>query len=135
MTNVERPEITVKDEYVNLIPKQSVDEYEGLKASIRDLGVLYPIVLNQQGIILDGHSRYRISQELGIPCPYVLVNLSNDSLLEKQFIIEANCTRRHLTKLQRIELALKMEPLYKERAKKRMMASEKRLSLVRTRLY
>lgn len=128
MSNADNLKITVNDEYANLVPKQSADEFEALKASLREIGPIYAIVVNTKGIVLDGHHRYQACQELGIRCPYVVMNFNDDPLLEKQFIMETNCNRRHLTKLQRIELAYKMEPLYKELARRRMLAGLKNVA-------
>jgi ParB-like chromosome segregation protein Spo0J len=65
-----KPKISIKilDEYRALVPAQSDYEYQSLKQSIKENGFWNssPIVTNSDGIILDGHHRYRACQELGI---------------------------------------------------------------------
>jgi ParB-like chromosome segregation protein Spo0J len=49
-----------------MVPELSPEEYESLKQSIMKDGLYVPIIVNQNGIILDGHHRYKACQELGI---------------------------------------------------------------------
>ena len=50
---------------VKLVPEISKSDYQSLKTSIKEDG-LFSNILNQHGVILDGHHRYRANQELGI---------------------------------------------------------------------
>ena len=56
----------IKEANVYLIPPLSPNEYEQLKESIRDNGQFTPIIVNQEGIIMDGVYRNRACKELGI---------------------------------------------------------------------
>ena len=56
----------INQDYANLVPPLSVEEYESLKQSINQNGLWVPIVVNSHGIILDGHHRFKACQELGI---------------------------------------------------------------------
>jgi hypothetical protein len=57
-----------KKEYVTLIPPISTTDYERLKKSIaKEGGLLMPIILNQDNVVLDGHHRMRACKELGFP--------------------------------------------------------------------
>jgi ParB-like chromosome segregation protein Spo0J len=94
-------------------------EYGSLKSSIQEHGQPFPIVVNQDGVILDGHHRYKACHELGIK-PSVLVRQFENRLQEKKFIIEVNRSRRHLNEFQRIELQIKLESIESEIAKERM---------------
>ena len=113
--------IITNNEYTSLVPVLSTQEYETLKQSIKEDGLYVPIILNQDGILLDGHHRYKACQELGKE-PRILVREFDDPLLEKEFIIEVNRNRRHLTPFQRIELEYNLEIIENEvgKAKKRM---------------
>jgi ParB-like chromosome segregation protein Spo0J len=57
--------IKTSQEYADLVPPLSAEEYESLKESIKQNGLWVPIVVNSQGIILDGHHRFKVCQELG----------------------------------------------------------------------
>jgi ParB-like chromosome segregation protein Spo0J len=116
--------LTVKDEYASLVPQISEQEYQTIKQSIKDNGQWVPIITNPQLIILDGHTRFRACKELGLE-PRIMIREFEDPLLEKQFIIQINRDRRHLTPFQRIELECKYDKIQSELAKKRMSEAGK----------
>jgi len=60
-----------KSEYVNLIPSLSNAEYERLKQSIKEWGgLLMPIIVNQDNVVIDGYLRLMVCKELGIHIIY-----------------------------------------------------------------
>ena len=71
-------------------------------------------MVNQDGVIIDGHLRHRACQELGIE-PTIIVRQFENRLQEKKFIIESN-----LNEFQRVELQIKLEWIESEIAKERM---------------
>lgn len=109
--------------YANLVPQSSESSYQKLRQSIKDEGfdAQFPIIVNQDGTLLDGHHRYRACQELRIE-PVVGVKTFTDPLLEKKFVIERNLKRRHLNDFQKAELGYLLEPIEKELADRRMKA-------------
>ena len=58
-------QVKINPEYASLVSELSPEEYESLKQSIKENGLHVPIIVNQNGIILDGHHRYKVCQELG----------------------------------------------------------------------
>jgi ParB-like chromosome segregation protein Spo0J len=109
---------TINPEYEKLMPKLSAEEYEALKQSIKEDGQFYPIIVNGEGVILDGHHRYRACNELGIE-PKFSTTLFKDKLLEKKFVIEANLKRRQLNDFQRAEFGMALLQIESELAKQR----------------
>jgi ParB-like chromosome segregation protein Spo0J len=106
-----KPQIRINPEYASLVPELSPEEFESLKQSIKKANGLYvPIIVNQDGIILDGHHRYKACQELGIE-PKTIVREFSDKSKEQLFVIECNLIRRQLNNFQRTELALKSKPI------------------------
>jgi ParB-like chromosome segregation protein Spo0J len=106
-----KPQIRINPEHASLVPELSPEEFESLKQSIKRANGLYvPIIVNQDGIILDGHHRYKACQELGIE-PKTTVREFSDKLEEQLFVIECNLIRRQLNNFQRTELALKSKPI------------------------
>ena len=81
--------ITINPEYSSLVYSLSTSEYELLKNSISNKGLHLPIIINQDNVILDGHNRLKICQELGIE-PKFEVKKFLDPLQEKEFVIEIN---------------------------------------------
>jgi hypothetical protein len=84
-----RQTLSTKWEYLNLIPRLSEVEFNLLKQSIKEEGLHIPVIANKQGIVLDGHHRFRACKELAIPLQFYTKELK-DSLGEKQFLIEVN---------------------------------------------
>jgi ParB-like chromosome segregation protein Spo0J len=96
----------------------SEEEFAQLKTSIQDEGQHYPIIVNEDLEVLDGHHRFRACTELGLE-PDFEVRKFDDKLLEKKFVIEANLRRRHLNNFQLVELAVPLLEIEKALAKKR----------------
>jgi len=104
--------------YDKLLPRMSEEEFAQLKASIEAEGQHYPIMVNEDLEVLDGHHRFRACIELGIE-PDFEVRKFDDKLLEKKFVIEANLRRRHLNNFQLVELAVPLLEIEKALAKQR----------------
>jgi ParB-like chromosome segregation protein Spo0J len=111
-------------EYDKLLPKMSEEEFAELKASIQTEGQHYPIIVNEDLEVLDGHHRFRACVELGIE-PDFEVRKFDDKLVEKKFVIEANLRRRHLNNFQLVELAVPLLEIEKALAKKRQSKGAK----------
>jgi ParB-like chromosome segregation protein Spo0J len=95
-----------------LLPDLPAADYEALKESIRIHGVRVPIVVDQQGKVVDGHHRERACHELGIFCPREVRHFASDTE-RLQVAISLNCHRRHLTRYQRREVIaayLRLDP-------------------------
>jgi len=86
--------------YANLLPPLKTSEREALAADIKANGVLHPVVIDEDGNILDGHHRYSIDRN----APTVTVKgLSEDE--KRAYTIRANLARRNLTGDQTREVA------------------------------
>ncbi len=93
-------QIKVKKEYQELVPRPSKTDYKSLKHSIQEDGLHLPITINQNGIILDGHTRYDICKELKLNPTTEVMKFDNE-YDEKRFVIIANLTRRSLNLFQK----------------------------------
>lgn len=90
----------LKTPYADLLPPLKTSEREALAADIAIHGVLHPIVVDEDGNILDGHHRYSIDRN----APTVTVEgLSDDE--KRAYTIRANLARRNLTGDQTREVA------------------------------
>jgi ParB-like chromosome segregation protein Spo0J len=110
--------LRINPEYNELLPQMSEEEFDQLKTSIQTEGQHYPIIVNEDLEVLDGHHRFRACTELGLE-PDFEVRKFDDKLLEKKFVIEANLRRRHLNNFQLVELAVPLLEIEKALAKKR----------------
>jgi ParB-like chromosome segregation protein Spo0J len=82
-------------------------------------------LVNQDGVLLDGHHRFRICQELGIEPQYKTI-VYKDKVEERLFVSRSNLEGkgRQLNNFRRTELALKSKPDLKEIAKRRILAGK-----------
>lgn len=95
--------LKVKQEYLELVPRAKRSDYQSLKNSIKENGQQVAIICNQDGIILDGHTRFQVCEELRIK-PKFIIKQFNDSEKEREFVVTANLARRHLTLFERAEI-------------------------------
>jgi N6-adenosine-specific RNA methylase IME4 len=109
-------DIKILEEYEKFVQPQTPSEFASMKESIKESGQLVPGVVNQQGVLIDGHHRYRACKELGVPFRFEVKHFPS-KLDEMMFMWAVNDKRRHYTDAQRIELALQMEPYLREKAK------------------
>jgi hypothetical protein len=111
-----------KPDYDSASPKLSKKEFENLTASIKEKGLREPIIINERGVILDGHHRFRACQALGIEIQpnLFLVRKSENTLEEWIYVKEVNLFRRQLNEIQRSEEVLKFKPFYEQSAKLHM---------------
>jgi hypothetical protein len=85
----------------SLFPLLDSDELTELTEDIRVNGLQNPIVLDRDGLLLDGRNRWAAIQTVGIPCP-TLTYIGDDPV---GFVLSQNLHRRHLTDKRRAEIA------------------------------
>ncbi|EYT61660.1 ParB N-terminal domain-containing protein [Microbacterium sp. UCD-TDU] len=94
------------------MPPLSPDEYRQLEVSCLDHGIQIPILVDENGTVIDGHHRQKIAQEHGLYLPTETRDTLTD--VEKtQLSISLNIDRRQLTREQRREIiaaSLRAEP-------------------------
>jgi hypothetical protein len=84
---------------VNPMPVLTTEVREALTASIREHGVICPVVKDQTGFVLDGNNRIAIAAELGIPCPEAPPHYCTSD--QREILrIELNGARRQITASQ-----------------------------------
>src|SRR5215216_147245 len=113
--------------YANKIYPLTKDEYEALKQSLKDYGYLpqFPIVINRQGDVLDGHHRLKLCAELHKTPTFQIKEFENE-LKEELFVIDTNLARRQLNDYQRGEILLsKKKPILEKIAKQNMSLAGK----------
>ncbi len=118
-TGKELRALTIDPEFRDLIPPLTNQERSMLEDSIVKDGCDSPLIV-WNGVIVDGHNRYAICQEHGVPFAVSekVFESRDDALL---WIITNQLGRRNLTSFQRGELAIKFEPLLKAQSKVRQL--------------
>lgn len=117
----------VDEEFKNLIPPLSPDEYKQLEDNILADGIRDPLVVwlvpNGQRILVDGHNRFEIAQRHELEFKTTDIRFENRSDA-KAWIIQNQFGRRNLSNYDRSLLALKLKPMIAARAEERMRAGK-----------
>lgn len=111
----------IDEEFKNLIPKLSEEEFKQLEENIIEEGCREPIILWNDTII-DGHNRYEICKRNNIEFKTTNKEFSNREEAKK-WIIKNQFGRRNLSIYDKSVLALKLENLFKEKAKENLKTS------------
>lgn len=81
-------------------------QYEALRADIAANGMRHPIVVDGKGLILDGHHRAQVAQELGIEPVYEVVGgLSEQE--KRDLVFTLNGARRHMDSVELREFVVR----------------------------
>lgn len=107
----------IKEEFKKLIPPLTADEYSQLEANCISDGIR-DAILTWNGFIIDGHNRYEISQKHNLKFNTEEKYFENENDV-KEWMILNQFGRRNLSNYQRSVLALELEDVFKEKAKKK----------------
>lgn len=99
------------------LPPLSPEEYSELERSILDNGVMVPIVIDENNVVIDGHHRQRIARHHNLPCPSETKAGFTDTE-KRSLALSLNLHRRHLTREQKRALvaeSIKADPQLSDR--------------------
>jgi hypothetical protein len=77
------------------IPSLTDEESARLRASIQQDGVIYPVLLDRAGDVIDGLHRKQLAEELGVPCPTKTIDVSHEAA--ERLRVTLNLARRQLS--------------------------------------
>jgi hypothetical protein len=98
-------ELTINPMYRDLVPVNQ-DDFQRILASVKEEGVREPIIVNQDFVVLDGHTRYAAAEAAGIDeVPFMIREFDSD-WEERRYVRMANLQRRQLTKPQVAKLVV-----------------------------
>ena len=109
----ERPEQLSPHPQSTRVPALTRDEYTMLRADIARRGVVTPLELTSELVVLDGHERLRAARELALASVPVRVVAPPD---EVAYMLLAALRRRQLSASQRAALALELEEIEQAKA-------------------
>ena len=100
-------DIIINPDYQELLPPLSTEEKEALRQSIENEGVRDPILVAEDGVLLDGHNRYDIANNA---CPIMVIPGSGawEDDERRAYVFAANFHRRNLSPDQKREAHQKM---------------------------
>lgn len=111
----------INQKFKALIPPLAPEELAQLEANIIKDGCRDPLVVWNQTLI-DGHNRCEICQRNGIEFDTVRMEFDDEDAAQV-WIIRNQFGRRNLSNYARVELALKLEPLLRIKAKENLKTS------------
>ena len=120
-------DLIIDNEFRDLIPPLSDDEFKQLEENILRDGIRDPLTV-WNGILIDGHNRYEIAQKHGLTFKTTELHFA-DRNEAKIWIIKNQIGRRNLPPAVRIKLALLAEPLITAQAKARQLAELKQYTV------
>lgn len=87
-----------------IMPELEREIAAALRESILRFGVIVPIAVDQHGDIIDGHNRWEIANELGVPCPSMTHHCADEK--EARELAESlNMDRRQMDRAARQQIA------------------------------
>jgi DNA modification methylase len=108
----------ILQELESLIPPLSNEEFKQLERNILEEGIREPLI-TWNGILIDGHNRYRIAQEHDMNYETLEKEFENINRV-KEWMINNQFGRRNLSNYQRSVLALQLEDVFREKAKENL---------------
>ena len=89
-----------------------------LAESIKENGVIHPLIIwKWKGILVDGHNRFRICKELGIPYSTQEMEFA-DANATKTWMIKNQLGRRNVNAFVKVELVLPLRDSLLEEGRK-----------------
>lgn len=121
-------EFTIDPEFCDLLPPLSEDERQKLIASLNADGCREPLVVwAEESILIDGHNRYAICNDLSLT--YTVVTKSFKTRDDvKMWMFRNQLGRRNLTDFHRAQIALLMKPVIESQARQRRAETQGRPS-------
>ena len=102
----------METKFEQFIAPLTANEFENLKTSIQRDGCLHAII-TWNGIILDGHSRYKICTELGIPYQTIELEFADEEHA-KLWMVQNQLARRNIKPFQKCEMVYPLEKIISE---------------------
>ena len=99
------------------VTPKTYNEPQKLEESIASYGQYHPITVNKDLVILDGHHRHKICNELGREPEYIIKDDFPSKLHEELFVIESNLHGRERTDYAKAMMALNLEPILEKIAR------------------
>ena len=137
MAYVDIKDLTIDEEFEDLLPVLTPEELEKLEKSILQYGMLDPIKIWEEPdtgewIIIDGHNRYKILKKNSIKWHYwqdykIMTELETREDV-KQWMLEQQLGRRNLTETERYEIVQKFKDFFQRKAKENQSSGGKGLT-------
>lgn len=114
-------QLKIDDTYKALVPRPTKDERDAILHSMETNGFdcVFPVIINRKDVVLDGHVRCSVAEELAIEDVGTVVKEFDNMYDEQIFVIESNINRRQLNNAWRVLLVMSVWDLETDKAKNR----------------
>lgn len=112
----------IDPEFRDLIPPLSKEEYAGLEASLKEFGC-HTAIVTWNGIIIDGHNRFEICTKYGIEFDELEWPFK-DRREARIWILDNQLSRRNISEIVRMDMALLMKSEIQAQAQERKKATQ-----------
>lgn len=117
----------IDQEFKNLIPPLTAEEYAQLEQNCLDYGIRDSLVITSlpgesDTVLIDGHNRFEIAQKNNLSYNVRRLDFKDRDAI-KEWIIKNQLGRRNIPAYVRAELALKLKPVIAEKAKENQKAA------------
>lgn len=114
-------DLKINQEFKKLIPQLLDEEFKQLEKNCIKEGIRDAILL-WNDFIIDGHNRYEIAKKNNLDFKTISKDFKDENQV-KEWMILNQFGRRNLSNYQRSVLALQLEDVFKEKAKKNLKVS------------
>lgn len=112
----------IDPELNTVLPELSEEDYSALEKSLLTDGYKGAPIMVWNDVIVDGHNRYEICNKHHIQYEVKQIDFENKEEAMR-WMVRQQIGRRNLTPMQRIRIAEKYRPFYKEKAEKNKSAN------------
>ncbi len=103
VNQIDHGEIKLSLTWVEVVPRPTIEEIDHIQLSIKKNGLKNPVIVDQNKMLIDGYTRYKICRRTNTPIEYE-VRYFKDDKARRDFILIANVERRHLKAFDRVRL-------------------------------
>ena len=120
--------LIISPDYRDLFRDMEGEDFEQLKCSIQGVGMIQPVIVDQEMRVVCGHQRLRAARALGLESVPVVVHRLGEDETRWIMAIEENIRRRHLQPSEMARAIKKLVELKDKRNRAEAVAQEVGLS-------
>jgi N6-adenosine-specific RNA methylase IME4 len=118
-------EIKIDKKFEDRLPSPEDDAFASLVTSILENGIIVPLAVTEDGLLLDGHRRLKAAAIVGVSSvPVRVVPVREGESWDKAVALATNLHRRHLNEAQRADLGSSLLRVERKAAKERQLAGK-----------
>ena len=114
--------LRVDERFATILPPP--ENLDAIRESVREHGIQLPLLVTEDGLVLDGHMRLGLARELGlVEVPVIRLPVGAGATWHRTLALALSLPRRHLNVVQRVALGTSLEKLERVKAKDRQVGA------------